>query len=187
MTPEIKEMKKVRKSLTETVKKLPETSLVQAGLPFKEKGTTPEEKYECCHESKESAVLNSMEDTIFVKGFDPSLARDDIKTALRTHFGTCGKVTRVYVPTECKTGATIGYAFVDMRSSSVEKALKLSGSSLGGWNLEVMMAKDRSEFYNLTNFRGCERCFVIILNRVVARFNVTRGGRIIPTKFKVEP
>ncbi|ESQ56227.1 hypothetical protein EUTSA_v10027509mg, partial [Eutrema salsugineum] len=112
------------------------------------------EKYECCFESRESAVLNSMENTIFVKGFDPSLARDDIKTALRTHFGTCGKV---FVPTECKTGATLGYAFVDMRNN-IEKALKLSGSSLGGWNLEVMMDKDRSEF-GLTNFRGCKRCF----------------------------
>ncbi|XP_024004891.1 uncharacterized protein LOC18029500 [Eutrema salsugineum] len=194
MTPEIKEMKNLRESfkeMTETVKKLQETLLVQAGLPvisFKEKGTTPveknEEKYECCFESKESDVMHSKDHTIFVKGFDPSQARDDIKTALRAHFGTCGKVTRVFVPTQCKTGATLGYVFVDLQSGA-DKALKLAGSLLGGWSLEVMMAKDISDiFYGLSNLKGCPRCSVILRQRMHKRFITTHGGRCLTPHFK---
>ncbi|ESQ56229.1 hypothetical protein EUTSA_v10026891mg [Eutrema salsugineum] len=155
---------------------------------IKEKGTTPveknEEKYECCFESKESDVMHSKDHTIFVKGFDPSQARDDIKTALRAHFGTCGKVTRVFVPTQCKTGATLGYVFVDLQSGA-DKALKLAGSLLGGWSLEVMMAKDISDiFYGLSNLKGCPRCSVILRQRMHKRFITTHGGRCLTPHFK---
>ncbi|KFK23547.1 hypothetical protein AALP_AAs66918U001100 [Arabis alpina] len=137
------------------------------------------EKYECCFECKESDGINRSENTLRVSGFDPSLTRDDIKTALKKHFGSCGVVTRVFVPIECKTGATIGYAFVDMQSNADKVLTLLSGSSLGGWNLEVMMGKYNSD---ITNLKGCERCSFI--KRVVERFIATNGGRCLKTNFK---
>lgn len=63
--------------------------------------------HEYCFESKDAERTDT--DTIFVKGFDSSLPRDDIKTALTKHFGSCGEITRVFVPIECKTGASLGF------------------------------------------------------------------------------
>ncbi|KAL1206267.1 Dynein assembly factor with WD repeat domains 1 [Cardamine amara subsp. amara] len=52
---------------------------------------------------------------IFVCNLDTSLARDEIKTALRKHFESCGvEVTRVFVPIQCLTGVPLGFAFVDV-------------------------------------------------------------------------
>ncbi|KAL1206361.1 putative notchless protein [Cardamine amara subsp. amara] len=54
-------------------------------------------------------------DSVFVFNLDTSLARDEIKTALRKHFESCGvEVTRVFVPIECRTGVPLGFAFVDV-------------------------------------------------------------------------
>ncbi|KFK23548.1 hypothetical protein AALP_AAs66918U001200 [Arabis alpina] len=181
MSSEIKEMKRLRKSfkeMTESVNKLQETLLMQS---VKEKETTPEVKeYKCIYESKEPFVKHHKDRTLFIRGFDPCRSMDDVKTALRKHLGSCGVITRVFVPTECKTGATVGYAFVDMQSDEgVKKALTYSGTSFGGWNLDVAMAKGRLEFTGLTNRRGCERCFVIVRQRIVGEFIATNGGRCL--------
>ncbi|VVA95090.1 unnamed protein product [Arabis nemorensis] len=74
--------------------------------------------------------------TIIVKGFDFFLPEDDIKSALSKYFSSCGEITSVIVPTDDETGAVIGCAYIHLKEG-VEKALKLSGSYLGGWNLVV--------------------------------------------------
>lgn len=45
---------------------------------------------------------------IFVKGFDASLAEDDIRHALTEHFASCGEITRVSVPMDRETGSSKG-------------------------------------------------------------------------------
>lgn len=46
--------------------------------------------------------------TIFVKGFDASQSEEDIRHSLKEHFGSCGEITRVSVPTDRETGASKG-------------------------------------------------------------------------------
>ncbi|KAL1206362.1 Nucleolin 2 [Cardamine amara subsp. amara] len=80
-----------------------------------EEEEVPEElaTYECCFETEDSNANNH--DSVFVFNLDTSLARDEIKTALRKHFESCGvEVTRVFVPIECRTGVPLGFAFVDV-------------------------------------------------------------------------
>ncbi|KFK41492.1 hypothetical protein AALP_AA2G137300 [Arabis alpina] len=74
--------------------------------------------------------------TIIAKEFDYWLPEDDIKKALSKHFTSCGEITSVVVPTDPKTGATKGYAYIQIKEG-VEKALKLNGSEMGGCNLVV--------------------------------------------------
>ncbi|KFK25167.1 hypothetical protein AALP_AA8G075100 [Arabis alpina] len=74
--------------------------------------------------------------TIIVKGIDSSLREDDIERALSKYFSSCGEITCVTVATDPVTGAAIGCAYIHLKKG-VEKALKLSGSYLGGWNLVV--------------------------------------------------
>ncbi|KAL1217584.1 Nucleolin 2 [Cardamine amara subsp. amara] len=121
---EIYEIAKFIKDMPEGVKILQENSLTKADLEdilLKVK-ETPKEKveeiYECCFETKEGEGNNRY--TIFVWGFRCSLSRDDVKSALKKHFGSCGQITRVFVPIECKTGSPLGFAFVDL--SDVKKA-----------------------------------------------------------------
>ena len=45
---------------------------------------------------------------VFVKGFDSSLAPNDIKSALTEHFASCGEITRVSVPVDRETGGSRG-------------------------------------------------------------------------------
>ncbi|KFK36056.1 hypothetical protein AALP_AA4G072000 [Arabis alpina] len=76
--------------------------------------------------------------TVFVKGFDSSLAEDDIKNALGEHFASCGEITRVSVPIDRETGASKGIAYIDFSQvSEKEKAFELDGSDLGGYSLKV--------------------------------------------------
>ena len=46
---------------------------------------------------------------VFVKGFDSSLPPNDIKSALREHFASCGEITRVSVPIDRETGGSRGF------------------------------------------------------------------------------
>lgn len=62
---------------------------------------------ECNYDNKDH--LGHNDDTLFVRGFDTSLPRREIKSQLWKHFGSCGKVIRVYVPIECETGASLGF------------------------------------------------------------------------------
>lgn len=62
---------------------------------------------ECNYDNKDH--LGHNDDTLFVRGFDTSLPRREIKSQLWKHFGSCGKVIRVYVPIECETGTSLGF------------------------------------------------------------------------------
>ncbi|XP_010428179.1 PREDICTED: nucleolin 1-like [Camelina sativa] len=74
--------------------------------------------------------------TISVRGFDPSIPVDDIKSALSNYFSSFGEITRVFVPASRQTGASLGYAYIDLKQGA-EKALKLRRHDVGGWNLVV--------------------------------------------------
>ncbi|XP_019093496.1 PREDICTED: uncharacterized protein LOC104753817, partial [Camelina sativa] len=156
-----KKLRKTFEKLTETTEKLHEIILTRPNLPdisFRKEVPRKEVKpiyhNECNFGNKDHLALN--DDTLFVRGFDTSLPRHEIKSALWKHFSSCGKVTTVYVPIECATGASLGYAFINLKDHT--KGFTLSGSLLGGRKLHVMMAKYRDEFGGYSNFRGCQRC-----------------------------
>ncbi|CAH2033883.1 unnamed protein product [Thlaspi arvense] len=69
---------------------------------------------------------------ISVTGFDSGLPHEDVESALRKHFASCGNITDVYIGKhECA-------AFVYLvGEDAVDKALKLSGRDVGGWNVCV--------------------------------------------------
>ncbi|KAG2311152.1 hypothetical protein Bca52824_022709 [Brassica carinata] len=158
---EIKEMNKSIKELSEAVKTLQQIVLRKADLPAEEK-ETPKKKMEeeedsCCFGCKEAR--GNDERTIFVKGFENLRPRNEIKTALSNFFSSCGEITRVYVPIECKNRLPLGFAFINLRNGEGnDKALELNGSYMGGRELEVTMASHRDEFYGFTDFHGCECC-----------------------------
>ncbi|GAB2285021.1 hypothetical protein Dimus_019477 [Dionaea muscipula] len=82
--------------------------------------------------------------TLFVRGFDKSLGEDEIRSALQEHFGSCGEVTRVSIPTDFESGAVKGIAYLDFKDSDgMTSALELNGSELGGYSLFVEQAKPR--------------------------------------------
>ncbi|KFK30439.1 hypothetical protein AALP_AA7G261200 [Arabis alpina] len=118
---------------------------------------TPAVEYKCLFESEASYMKNRS--TIFVEGFDCSFPMDEIKTTLINHFTSCGEVTQVYLPYECKTGSPLGFGFINM-DRYPDKALALDGTMLGGMRLEVTMAIKKSVYYGYTSniLRGCERC-----------------------------
>ncbi|CAH8362376.1 unnamed protein product [Eruca vesicaria subsp. sativa] len=155
---EIKEMNKSIKELSEAVKTLQQILLTRADPP--EEKETPKKKEEessCCFGCKEARGNNDR--TIFVKGFENLRPKDEIKNALSNFFSSCGEVTRVYVPIECRNRLPLGFAFIDLRNGEGnEKALELNGSYMGGRELEVTMASDREEYYGFTDFYGCELC-----------------------------
>ncbi|XP_010485217.2 PREDICTED: polyadenylate-binding protein 2-like [Camelina sativa] len=144
---------------------------------FKKK-TKKVEEYVCNYDNHEEAFGNN-HDTIFVKGFDCSLSRDDIKSSLEKHFGSCGEISRVFVPFECKTGSPLGYAFIDLRNDA-KKALTLDGSYMGSLKLEVVMANSRTESVRYPNFSGCGRCSLNLKKRNYAEFSRTGGGCLTP-------
>ncbi|KAJ6743994.1 hypothetical protein OIU79_030328, partial [Salix purpurea] len=42
--------------------------------------------------------------TIFVKGFDKFGGEDEIRSSLQEHFGSCGEIKRISIPTDYETG-----------------------------------------------------------------------------------
>ncbi|KAJ0233570.1 RNA recognition motif domain-containing protein [Hirschfeldia incana] len=137
--------------MTEIVQKLKETS----DLLDKEKETPEEKVVECLYESAEAFIEHK--GSIFVRGFDCSFPRDEIRSTLIKHFSSCGEVCDVSIPFHCQTGSPMGFAFINMVKDD-EKALTLDGSYLGGMRLEVTMATNRSEYYGYTGRLGCKRC-----------------------------
>ncbi|KAL0926500.1 hypothetical protein M5K25_002738 [Dendrobium thyrsiflorum] len=76
--------------------------------------------------------------SVFVKGFGKSLKEDQIRNSLIEHFGSYGKIIRVSIPQDHKTGRSKGFAYVLFNDqASVSKALELSGTELGGYTLTV--------------------------------------------------
>ncbi|EOA25850.1 hypothetical protein CARUB_v10019227mg [Capsella rubella] len=183
------EMVKLRKSveeMTETMKNLQEFLMGNTDLPgmsLKEmlltkspdtssKEEEPLEKkeklatYECCFETEDSDGGHD-DYTILARGLDTHRARDDMKNALREHFESLGcQVSRVFVPIECKTGARLGFAFIDVDEGDVDKALRQG--PVGGWCLTLRA--DQEETYTFPNFRGCEHCGTFLSERRMKRF-----------------
>ncbi|CAL9247919.1 unnamed protein product [Arabidopsis halleri] len=183
------EMKKLRKSfneMTETLKNLkkfflgkadhlPEISLKELFLSMgpDTSSKNPKRKqrrnwqHECNFKTEDSAGNNKYE--VFI------LPRDDIKNALRKRFESCGcEVTRVYASIECKTGAPLGFAFIDVDDE--EKTLELGSGYMGGCWLYVMMATNQPEYHEFPNFRGCKYCGIFLMERRMKRF-LARGPR----------
>ncbi|KAK2635743.1 hypothetical protein Ddye_030535 [Dipteronia dyeriana] len=85
--------------------------------------------------------------TIFVRGFDTSASEDEIRSSLEDHFGSCGEITRISIPSDYNTGSIKGMAYMDFKDAdSMNKALELSGSELGEYSLQVEEAKPRGDF-----------------------------------------
>ncbi|KAG7553516.1 RNA-binding domain superfamily [Arabidopsis thaliana x Arabidopsis arenosa] len=190
-TSEKKEMKKLRKSfkeMTETLKNLQDFFMSKADLPgislkelFLSMGPDTSSKEEepleitkeelaacgCNYKTEDSDGNNKY--SVFVRGLDTSLPRDDIKNALRKHFESCGcEVTRVYVPIECLTGAPLGFAFIDVDDE--QKALELGGGYMGRCWFYVMMATNQPEYHEFPNFTGCNYCGTFRMQRRAKRF-----------------
>ncbi|VVA95939.1 unnamed protein product [Arabis nemorensis] len=67
---------------------------------------------------------------ISVTRFDTGIPREDVESALREHFASCGKITDVYI----RKGSSVAYIYF-VGEGAVDKALELSGSDVGGWNV----------------------------------------------------
>ncbi|VVB00554.1 unnamed protein product [Arabis nemorensis] len=164
---EIEELKKVRKSLVEALKK----KLQEEELPKK----TGE--FECCFDTKDADGMYC--NYIFVRGFDTALPRDVIRAALWKRFESLGcDVRRVFVPIECRTGVPLGIAFVCVVEE--QKALALGGGYMGDYPLFVMKDKNQSVFSNFPNFKGCDRCWIFLAEHQHKRFIARRGKYRIP-------
>ncbi|CAA7044282.1 unnamed protein product [Microthlaspi erraticum] len=87
-------------------------------------------------------------DTMIVEGYDTSVPRKIMKSALHKHFSSCGEVLEVDLypnlnapDSDLKfvaSSSTSSYAYVDIYGEGAEeKALQLSGSDMGGFKLVV--------------------------------------------------
>ena len=81
-----------------------------------------------------------------MKMYVGNLSYDTTEADLRTLFADHGEVTDVHMPEDRETGRPRGFAFVTMDSkSSMVNAIKaLDGQDVGGRNLKVNVAKERS-------------------------------------------
>ncbi|XP_018446013.1 nucleolin 2 isoform X3 [Raphanus sativus] len=75
---------------------------------------------------------------IRVKGFSIDLPRDDVESALRKHFSSCGEITDVcvHVLTD-NLLSDRGFIYFLGGQGTVDKAMQLSGTDVGGWNVIV--------------------------------------------------
>ncbi|XP_010502319.1 PREDICTED: uncharacterized protein LOC104779636 [Camelina sativa] len=133
------------------------------------------EEYHCLYENEDAYGGTPM--TIFVRGFDCSLPMADIRSTLRKHFNSCGVISRIFVPAECKTGSLLGFALLNILPDK-KKALALDESYLGNLKLEVGCARSLIGSRKYPNFIGCERCVRVQRTRLFERFIETRGGLI---------
>ncbi|XP_010452589.1 PREDICTED: nucleolin 2-like [Camelina sativa] len=90
--------------------------------------------------SSDAAIPNSRGiGRIFASGYDTALTRDVVESALRKHFASCGEITDVYIPVNYHEDNRIWKcAFIYfVGEGAVDKALKLNGSDVDGWNVSV--------------------------------------------------
>ncbi|CAH2067734.1 unnamed protein product [Thlaspi arvense] len=83
--------------------------------------------------------------TVSVEGYDTLLPPEVVAKALRRHFSCCGKVIDValtaYTETDVFLPFLYKFATLRIRGEGVEeKALRLSGSDVGGWTVVVAEA-----------------------------------------------
>uniref|UniRef100_A0A1J3EGT6 Nucleolin 2 n=1 Tax=Noccaea caerulescens TaxID=107243 RepID=A0A1J3EGT6_NOCCA len=87
---------------------------------------------------------------IMVTGFGGRDRREDVESALREHFGSCGKITDVYI---MSVSVALIYFVGD---GAVDKALKLDGSvvAAGGWKVGVKPHPFHDDNPTLVSVRG---------------------------------
>ncbi|XP_068666485.1 nucleolin 2-like [Aristolochia californica] len=84
--------------------------------------------------------------------FDKSPREDEIRSALEEHFGCCGEITRVSIPKDYETGASMGLAYMDFSGDDgFSHALELNSSDINGYNIIVEEARPRGD--NRDGFR----------------------------------
>ncbi|CAA0409598.1 unnamed protein product [Arabidopsis thaliana] len=78
---------------------------------------------------------------ISVEGYDTSVHEFPLKLALAKHFASCGKIVDIDVPRDFKKRILKSPLFIIFHAkegeSPVDKALELSGTDVGGWNVVV--------------------------------------------------
>ncbi|KAH0887822.1 hypothetical protein HID58_050251 [Brassica napus] len=72
----------------------------------------------------------SRSEAISVTGYDPSLPQEDLKSALRKHFASCGEITDILILDSRALVHLYGLG-------SVHRAVQLHGTILGGFKLTV--------------------------------------------------
>ncbi|KAG2309127.1 hypothetical protein Bca52824_028875 [Brassica carinata] len=69
---------------------------------------------------------------VAVRGYDTSLPVDEVESALRKHFSSCGEITHVFVSTLDKKTNIYFY-----QEDGEARALDLSGNEVGGFEIAV--------------------------------------------------
>ncbi|MCL7043945.1 hypothetical protein MKW94_010097, partial [Papaver nudicaule] len=83
-------------------------------------------------------VLGFARETIFIRGFDPSLKYHQIRSSLEELFSTCGEILWMDIPTVPYTDVPLGKAFIEFYDfRSFPKALAMNGHKLGDFTLRV--------------------------------------------------
>ncbi|CAL9243329.1 unnamed protein product, partial [Arabidopsis halleri] len=91
--------------------------------------------------------------TISVEGYDTSLHGYPLKLVLRKHFASCGKIASMFVPRDFKRGILKSPLFIDFWGEGArDKALELSGSDVGGWNVVVKAVPQQKDYYDPAGF-----------------------------------
>ncbi|XP_009122279.3 uncharacterized protein LOC103847005 [Brassica rapa] len=73
-----------------------------------------------------------------VMGYNIDLPQDDVESALRNHFSSCGKITDVCVIVlDDNMLDSFGFIYFLGGQGTVDRAMQLSGTDVGGWNVTV--------------------------------------------------
>lgn len=71
-------------------------------------------------------------------GYSTDLPQDDVESSLRKHFSSCGEITDVYVLVlDDNILNSFGFIYFLGGQGTVDKAMQLSGTDVGGWNVIV--------------------------------------------------
>lgn len=93
--------------------------------------------------------------TVFVIGFDTSVAEEKIKASLKAHFSPCGEITRISLPRYHDSGNIKGFAHLDFKDiDGYRKALQLDQTAIGDHWLSVVKAKPRRDYQGIGGGRG---------------------------------
>ncbi|XP_058748107.1 nucleolin 2-like isoform X2 [Vicia villosa] len=80
--------------------------------------------------------------TVYVVGFNTSLAEEKIKASLHNHFKSCGEIARISLPRNRDSGAIKGHAYLDFKDlDGYKKALQLDQTVIGDHWVSVEKAK----------------------------------------------
>ncbi|KAF2576329.1 hypothetical protein F2Q70_00006534, partial [Brassica cretica] len=90
---------------------------------------------------------------IRVRGYNTDLPHDDVVSALRKHFSSCGEITDVYIFEKTDGLHSFGFIYF-LGEGAVDKALQLSGIDVGGWTVIA-------EPYPFTEHAGCYPAVVV--------------------------